>query len=82
LFTVFKIMNGNGPTQFHTFELMLACAVWFLLLTTIWTVIQAYIERRLARGAPGSTTGGPGVAERLFGFRRNVDSSLVTSGGH
>lgn len=71
LFVTFQIKNGNGPTSFHPFELFLACAVWFLLLTTIWSVIQAWIERRLGRGAPGAPIArGPGLAERLFGLRR------------
>src|SRR5262249_48882330 len=43
LFVTFEQLNGNGPTQFHPFELFLACAVWFLLLTTIWGFIQAWI---------------------------------------
>ena len=36
---------------FHPFELFLAAAVWYLLLTTIWSFIQAWIERRFGRGA-------------------------------
>src|SRR5262245_55930728 len=33
---------------FKPVEYFLAVAVWYLLLTTIWTFIQAWIERRLA----------------------------------
>ena len=54
LFVTFQILNGNGPTSFHPFELFLACAIWFLLLTTIWGFIQGIIERRLAKGTPGA----------------------------
>jgi polar amino acid transport system permease protein len=69
LFVTFQILNANGPKSFHPFELFLACAIWFLLLTTIWGVIQGWIERRLARGVPGSpATSGPGLRDRLFGF--------------
>jgi polar amino acid transport system permease protein len=72
LFVTFQQMNGNGPASFHPFELFLACALWFLLLTTIWSVIQAWIERRLARGAPGTPIErGPGLAARLFGLRNS-----------
>ena len=80
LFVTFSIKNGNGPTSFHPFELFLACAIWFLLLTTIWSVIQAWIERRLARGTPGAPVArGPGLAERLFGLRRpTTDVAPVT----
>ncbi len=72
LFVTFQIFNGNGPTSFHPFELFLACAVWFLLLTTIWSVIQSWIERRLAKGTPGASTDGPGFTSRLLGFRRQT----------
>ena len=77
LFVTFQIMNGNGPTSFHPFELFLACAVWFLLLTTIWGFIQGIIERRLEKGTPGATERGPGWATRLIGVRRRVPLSGV-----
>ena len=65
LFVTFSQLNGSGPTSFHPFELFLACAVWFLLLTTIWSIIQAFIERRLGRGFGGESP--PGIFDRLFG---------------
>jgi len=65
LFVTFSQLNGSGPTSFHPFELFLACAVWFLLLTTIWSIIQAVIERRLGRGFGGEPI--PGFFDRLFG---------------
>jgi len=78
LFVIFSILNGNGPTSFHPFELFLACACWFLLLTTIWSFIQAWIERRLAKGTPGAPVGGPSLTSRLFGFRNStVDASTA-----
>jgi polar amino acid transport system permease protein len=70
LFVTFQILNSNGPSSFHPFELFLACAVWFLLLTTIWSLIQGWIERRLAQGTPGApVSSGPGLAARLVGLR-------------
>jgi polar amino acid transport system permease protein len=72
LFVTFQQLNANGPKSFHPFELFLACALWFLLLTTIWSVIQAYIERRLGRGVAGpAVPSGPGLAARLIGLRNN-----------
>jgi len=69
LFVTFTQFNANGPKAFHPFELFLACALWFLVLTTIWGVIQGWIERRLARGTPGaSISGRPGLRDRLLGF--------------
>jgi len=80
LFVTFQILNANGPLSFHPFELFLACAIWFLMLTTIWSIIQAQIEKRLARGVPGAPPpGGPGLASRLLGLRRpSADIAPVT----
>jgi polar amino acid transport system permease protein len=80
LFVTFSQLNGSGHTSFHPFELFLACAVWFLLLTTIWTVIQAWIERRIGRGFGGERP--PGFFDRLFGSRlKGVDEVVPVAGG-
>jgi polar amino acid transport system permease protein len=78
LFVTFSRKNG---TVFKPFELFLACAVWYLLLTTIWSVIQAYIERRLARGTPGSGGGGLSLRERLFGGGQPPTELPAITGG-
>jgi polar amino acid transport system permease protein len=80
LYVIFSRKNG---TLFAPFELFLAAAVWYLLLTTIWSVFQAWIERRLARGVPGAASGGgPSLRERLFGARLSPiqDPSQVSGG--
>jgi polar amino acid transport system permease protein len=77
LFVAFSRKNG---TLFKPFELFLACAVWYLLLTTIWSVIQAYIERRLGKGAAGSSAGGMSLRDRLLG-RSAADEAALVSGG-
>jgi polar amino acid transport system permease protein len=67
LYVTFSYKNGSGSTSFHPFELFLAAAVWYLVLTTIWTLIQAAIESRLGRGVgPGDKVG---FWDRLTGFR-------------
>lgn len=78
LYVTFSRLNG---TLFAPFELFLACALWFLLLTTIWSFIQSWIERRLGRGfAP--TDSGPGWRGRLFGSRlRPIEDPSQVSGG-
>jgi polar amino acid transport system permease protein len=73
LYSVFNIKQGQ---DFRPFELFLACAVWFLLLTTIWGFIQAWIERRLARGTPGAPPPSPGLSARLFGLRNNSSNQI------
>jgi polar amino acid transport system permease protein len=78
LFTIFDRKQGN---YFAPFEFYLACALWFLLLTTIWSVIQAWIERKLAKGT-STGVGGPSLRERLFGGARNpADEIVLVSGG-
>jgi polar amino acid transport system permease protein len=80
LYVIFSRKNG---TLFAPFELFLAAAVWYLLLTTVWSIFQAWIERRLARGAPGATAGGgPSLRERLFGSRlAPIQDPSQVSGG-
>lgn len=52
LFTigVFEMFAFAEQNYSHTFiaDYYLAIAVWYLLLTTIWTFIQSWIERRLS----------------------------------
>jgi polar amino acid transport system permease protein len=57
-----------NSTTFRTFEIFLAAAVYYLALTTIWGVIQSWIERRLA--ARGGEVRTPGIGSRLFGAGR------------
>jgi polar amino acid transport system permease protein len=66
IYGVFSLKNGSGSTSFHPFELFLAAAVWYLILTTIWGFVQAWIERRFGKGT-GVTE--PGTGARLFGLR-------------
>jgi polar amino acid transport system permease protein len=82
LYVTFSRKNGSGPTSFHPFELFLAAAVWYLLLTSIWSIIQSMIERRLARGTPGAASRGPNLFERLVGARlRPAEDPGQVSGG-
>jgi polar amino acid transport system permease protein len=67
IYGVFSNKNGSGSTSFHPFELFLAAAVWYLVLTTIWGFVQAWIERRLGKGTGTETS--PGLAARLFSLR-------------
>ena len=52
VFELFAYSEQNY-SQFFIADYFLAIAIWYLLLTTIWTFIQAYIERRLARSERG-----------------------------
>jgi polar amino acid transport system permease protein len=70
--------------NFRPFEAYAACALWFLLLTTIWGFIQSRIELRFARGtATGSSAApGPGWRTRLFGSRSGAGAEMGVLGGH
>jgi polar amino acid transport system permease protein len=73
LYVIFSRKQGN---DFAPFEFFLAAAVWYLLLTTIWGVIQAWIERRLGRGVGGEKP--PSLRERMFGLGRTVEPTVVS----
>ncbi len=51
---------------FKPVEYFMAVAVWYLLLTTIWTLIQSWIERRLSVSERDETEE-PSLGERLRG---------------
>lgn len=68
LFVTFQQLNASGPTVFHPLELFLAAAVWYLLLTTIWSIIQSWIERRLGRGFGTQAEERPSLRSRLLGL--------------
>jgi polar amino acid transport system permease protein len=77
LYVIFSRKQGN---VFAPFEFFLAAAVWYLLLTTIWGVIQSWIERRL--GAGFGTERPPGFFDRMFGnrLRPDPDAGLISGG--
>ncbi len=77
LYNTFVIKQGNN---FQPFEMYLAAAVWFLLLTTIWGFIQGWIERRLGRGAAGASGGGEGWGARMLGFGRGREAESGAGG--
>ncbi len=77
----YVILQGQN---FRPFEAYAACALWFLLMTTIWGFVQGAIERRFARGtATGSSAArGPGLRSRLFGSRPQAETGIDALGGH
>jgi polar amino acid transport system permease protein len=78
LYVIFSRLNGNF---FAPFEFFLAAAVWYLLLTTAWSLVQSRIEKRFGRGFSGGETG-IGLRERIFGSRLPPiqDPSQVSGG--
>ena len=55
--------------------LLVAC-FWYLVMTTVLTMVQSRLERRFGRGtAPGATTRSGGIT-RLF-FLRNSEGGAA-----
>ena len=69
--------------NYKPFEAYAACALWFLLMTTIWGFVQSRIEVRFERGtATGSSAPqGPGLRARMFGSRDGIGEAGAL-GGH
>jgi polar amino acid transport system permease protein len=67
LYVTFSRKNASGPTVFHPFELFIAAAIWYLVLTSLWALVQIRSERRLARGTNAAVNARPSMRERLFG---------------
>ncbi|HVA86054.1 MAG TPA: amino acid ABC transporter permease [Candidatus Saccharimonadales bacterium] len=80
LYGVFSAKNGSGDTSFHPFELFLAAAVWYLLLTTIWGVVQGRLERHFGRGTD-TESDALGLRARLIGRRAPVTGGPPVTGG-
>ncbi len=57
-----------GAPQFRILELYVVAAFWYLVMTTIWTFIQAYIERRLNVSTLDVGTTQAGFLNRMIGF--------------
>jgi polar amino acid transport system permease protein len=81
LYTTFE---NKATNTFQYFEFFVACCFWYLLLTTIWGFVQAWIERKFAKGTLQTTGGGPSWRERLFarGKVGVVDEEIRVLGGH
>lgn len=76
---MFLVTQSISSATFHTFEIFVVAAIYYLALTTVWAVIQSRIESRLASQVgierPMSTT------RRLLSVRRTPASEVVASNG-
>jgi polar amino acid transport system permease protein len=61
---MFLTAQAINSATFKTFEIFLTVAVYYLLLTTVWAVIQRWIERRFA--GPTAAVAAPSMRDRLF----------------
>jgi polar amino acid transport system permease protein len=67
---------------FSTIPLLLVACFWYLVITSILTVGQSYLERRFGRGSSRSepAQGVIGRVLMVIGPRRNPRSNLLSSG--
>lgn len=66
LYELFQDAQVNLSASFQPVEVYLAVACWYLLLTTLWQLVQVQIERRLGRSDRGDDP--EGWVQRLFGI--------------
>jgi polar amino acid transport system permease protein len=66
LYNTFSVAAGRS---YATFELFAACAVWYLLLTTLWGLVQTRIEKRFSRGTTNLSSGDSGPGSKGFAAR-------------
>ncbi|MEU9245321.1 amino acid ABC transporter permease [Streptomyces sp. NPDC048385] len=62
---MFLTAQSINSATFKTFEIFLVAACYYLALTTVWSFVQRFIERRLAD--PGQLIAAPSLRERLTG---------------
>jgi polar amino acid transport system permease protein len=74
---MFLVTQSISSYTFHTFEIFIVAALYYLALTTVWTFIQAGIENRLTRqlGIEQRIR----MTQRLLGARRAAPA-LVSQG--
>lgn len=68
---LFQYYDVIYSRTFKPAEAFAAAALWYLLLTTLWSIVQAQIERKLGRFAAEEAVE-EGWLTRLVGFRRPV----------
>ena len=67
---IFRVADAVNSATFKSFEAYFGVALYYLLLTTIWSTIQGVIERRL--GVSATREARQSIPERLFGLRRRA----------
>jgi polar amino acid transport system permease protein len=75
---LFRVAQAANSATFKSFEAFLGVALYYLLMTTIWSTVQGAIERRL--GVSTSREEQPGLRARLFGLA-NRSANQVGRGG-
>ncbi len=68
---LFRMSSNINSVDFKTFEIFFVAAIWYLMLTTVWSLIQHRIEVHLARSERASAVPlEKSSLERLTGLAR------------
>ncbi len=78
---LFRVATGVASATFKPFEAYFGVALYYLLLTTIWSFIQGRLERRLGVSSARDEDR-QGLIGRLIGFRYLRRPNIGTAGGH
>jgi polar amino acid transport system permease protein len=70
-----------GNALFLQLELFVVASFWYLMMTTVWTAIQAYIERKLNVSVTDFGPGQGSWTQRLLGFGRRGPVAVAGAGG-
>jgi polar amino acid transport system permease protein len=65
---LFRTASDINSADFKTFEIFFVAAIWYLLLTSVWSVVQNRIEARLARSERAVVAPVKSPFERLTGL--------------
>jgi polar amino acid transport system permease protein len=69
IFELYNTVSIAAGRSYAYFELFGACAIWYLLMTTLWGLVQSRIEKRFSRGTTTNTSSGAGPRNRGFAAR-------------
>lgn len=75
---IFRVAQSANSATFKSFEAYFGVALYYLALTTIWSVVQGRIERKLGAGMSRTSDSGPGFWGRVTGLGRTAQAK----GGH
>jgi polar amino acid transport system permease protein len=73
---LFTEASNYGSKNFTTFEMLLVASFWYLVMTSVLSVVQSRLERRFARGTHAGTATRTGGITRLF-FLRNAQGGVA-----
>ncbi len=78
---IFRVASSTASATFQPFEPLLGVSIYYLALTTIWSVFQGRIEHRL--GVSTAREERPGLWSRLVGLSRSREGQgPAPLGGH